>query len=328
MVYVKSHSNQLRRRTRKALIGITIDEDGIRYVRYNPKRAIVEQAGMLPLEYRVDEDGVQVMTGLGETLKNWAKQNKLSGSRVHLAAPASQSFIRLIQVPKAGKRQLRRVTDLEVEGSIRLPFDQPIIDYHWFGEEAGHQDKEHILTLVAAVPYPVVMERVSALEEASIHPVSVDLSAVALLRILKHQELLNDQRMVMAVNFKGKEAEVYLYHRGIPDFIRTFPLDPLAQDQMNTWRYEEIVSSLNRIINFYEQTMHEGTDSVRHIYITGTAPDQSAIVSRLSDAFPDVAVSDISLDSFFNRKGAAAVQQTDQGSYSIALGLAMRGAGL
>ncbi|GJM83289.1 hypothetical protein HMSSN139_57850 [Paenibacillus sp. HMSSN-139] len=116
---------------RPAHIGITIDEDGIRYVKYNPKRGTVERAGLLPVDADLNEDGVPDVTGLTDMVKRWVNRRGLAGKKVRLAAPTSQSFIRLLHVPKVSKRQQRRVTELEIEGSIRLPFEDPVIDYHW-----------------------------------------------------------------------------------------------------------------------------------------------------------------------------------------------------
>ncbi|MGG6314628.1 type IV pilus biogenesis protein PilM [Paenibacillus macerans] len=316
MVSAKRHASLLNRRPSN--IGITIDEDGIRYVKFNPKRGTVERAGMLPVDAGLNEDGVPDVSGLTEVVKRWANRRGLTGKKVHLAAPTAQSFIRLLQVPKVKKRQQRRVTDLEVEGSIRLPFEDPVIDYYWMEER---EQEDSLLTLVAAVPRPVIQEMVTALEQSGLRLESVDLATIALSRILRQQHLLSETSNVMAINFKAKEAEVYTYHRGLPDFVRTFPLEPMSGDRLNSWRYGEIVSSVTRIMNFYEYTLHEGHERVQSIMIAGAAPDKPEIARQLSGAFEQVAVSEVDLSPYF-----AGMEMADQGSYAIALGLALKGA--
>ncbi len=316
MVSAKRHSFLLNRRS--AHIGITIDEDGIRFVKFDAKRGIVERAGLLPVDAELNEDGVPDVSGFTEMVKRWANRRGLAGKKVRLAAPTSQSFIRLLQVPKVSKRQQRRVTELEIEGSIRLPFEDPVIDYHWIEER---EEGEALLTFVAAVPRPIIQEMVSSLEQAGLRLEAVDLAAIALSRILRQQRLLGESGNVMAINFKAKEAEVYTYHQGLPDFVRTFPLEPMSGDKLNTWRYGEIVSSVTRIMNFYEYTLHEGHERVQGIVIAGAAPDKPEIARQLSAAFDQVSVSEVDLSPYF-----AGQEIADQGSYAIALGLAMKGA--
>lgn len=317
---VSINSNPLLKRlASKTAVGITVDEDGIRFVRFNPKQDTVEQAGLLELDSVMDEDGVPDISGCLEQVKLWIDKHGLSGSRAHLAAPTSQSFIRLIQIPKVKRKQLRRVTDLEVESSIRLPFEDPIIDYHWF-EDAG-ETSDTIPAFVAAVPSPIIVEMVSALEQAGLNIISVDLETIALMRIIQHLELLNKDN-VMVLNFKPKEAEVYLYNRGIPDFVRSFPLEPMTEDGLASWRYGEIVSSVSRIMNFYENTLHEGTEQVQDIMITGNAPDKALILDRLAESYNHLNLSKVDLSVYFGDNEPA-----NRDSYAVALGLAMKGAG-
>ncbi|WP_410771104.1 type IV pilus biogenesis protein PilM [Fontibacillus sp. BL9] len=317
MVSVKRSSSLMKGWGRKAALGMTIDEDGIRIVRFNPKLGTVEGTDMLPLPSLFDEDGVQGISSHVEAVKQWVHKSGLAGSRVHLSAPTSQSFIRLIRVPKAKGKQLRQVTELEVESSIRFPFEDPIVDYYWFDDDGSEEGT--IRAFVAAVPHSIVKEAVTVLELAGLQVASVDLATIALERILKQQNLLASD-CLMAVNFKLKEAEVYLYHRGIPDFIRTFPLEPMSEDNLNTWRYGEIVSSVTRIMNFYEFTLHDGNERIKEIMITGNAPDKSMILNQMNEAFSEVAVSEIDLSSYFSDPDLS-----NRDSYAIALGLALRG---
>ncbi|WP_068782918.1 type IV pilus biogenesis protein PilM [Paenibacillus phocaensis] len=318
MVSAKRPSSLLNRRP--AHIGITIDEDGIRYVKYNSKQGIVERAGLLPVDAELNEDGVPDVSGFTDMVKRWVNRRGLAGKKVRLAAPTSQSFIRLLSVPKVKRRQQRRVTELEIEGSIRLPFEDPVIDYHWMEDR---EQEEALLTFVAAVPRPVIQELVSSLEQAGLRLEAVDLAAIALSRILRQQRLLGESGNVMAINFKAKEAEIYTYHHGLPDFVRTFPLEPMTGDKLNTWRYGEIVSSVTRMMNFYEYTLHEGNERVQSIVIAGAAPDKPEIARQLTAAFDQVSVSEVDLSPYF-----AGHEMADQGSYAIALGLAMKGADL
>lgn len=319
MVSDKSNTSLMKRRTSKTAVGITVDEDGIRFVRYNPKLGLAEEAGMLPLDYVIDEDGVPELSRYSERIKPWVEQNGLSGSKVHLAAPTSQSFIRLIRVPKVKRKQLRRVTELEVESSIRLPFDDPIIDYHWTDD--GEEPEGTMQAFVAAVPRPMIADMVAVLEQAGLRVISVDLETLSLMRVMSRSDMLKKDN-IMAINFKPKEAEVYLYNRGIPDFVRTFPLETVSEDSLNTWRYSEIVSSVARIINFYENTLHEGNERVQDIVITGNAPDKPVILNRLVESFEQIRVSEVDLSPYF-----ANAELDNQDSYAVALGLALKGVG-
>lgn len=91
---------------------------------------------------------------------------------------------------------------------------------------------------------------------------------------------------------------------------------------MNTWRYSEIVSSVARIINFYENTLHEGNERVQDIVITGNAPDKPVILNRLVESFEQIRVSEVDLSPYFDN-----AELDNRDSYAVALGLALKGVG-
>jgi len=320
LVFDKRSSSITNRWTRPAGVGVTVEEEGVRFVQIDPKLGTVTACDFLPLPSLFNEEGLPELTVHLHTLQTWLERYRLTGSKVHLAAPTAQSFIRILHVPKVRPRQQRQVTALEIEGSLRFPFEQPIIDYHWIAERPEDLEKDTLPTFVAAVPRPLIVEMVDVLESAGLHIESVDLSAIALSRILQRQNQL-EQECVMAILFKEKEAEVYLYNRGVPDFIRTFSLEQMSEDSLNNWRYSEIVSSVTRIINFYEYTLHEGRERISSIILAGSAPDKGMISQQLNAAFGHVNVMELDVQEYFT----AATSECRDG-FAIALGLALKGA--
>ncbi|AZS13515.1 type IV pilus biogenesis protein PilM [Paenibacillus lutimineralis] len=320
MVYDKRSSSIINRWTRPAGVGVTVEEEGVRFVQIDHKLGTVTACDFLPLPSLINEEGWPELTVHLHTLQAWLERYRLSGSKAHLAAPTAQSFIRILRVPKVRPRQQRQVTALEIEGSLRFPFEQPIIDYHWIDERPEDLEKGMQPTFVAAVPRPLIVEMVDVLGAVGLHIESVDLGAIALSRILQRQNRL-EQECVMVIFFKEKEAEVYLYNRGIPDFIRTFSLEQVSEDSLNNWRYSEIVSSVTRIINFYEYTLHEGGERISTIILAGSAPDKETIKQQLNTAFGQVNVLELDVQEYFT-----AVSSDCQDSYAIALGLALKGA--
>ncbi|WP_229520926.1 type IV pilus biogenesis protein PilM [Paenibacillus sp. GM2] len=299
---------------------MTVEEEGVRFVQIDHKLGVATACDFLPLPSLINEEGGPELNVHLHTLQTWLVRHRLSGSKAHLAAPTGQSFIRILRVPKVKPRQQRQVTALEIEGSLRFPFEQPIIDYHWMDERPGDLEQGMLPTFVAAVPRPLIVKMVDLLETAGLRIESVDLGAIALSRILQRQNQL-EQECVMVIFFKEKEAEVYLYNRGIPDFIRTFSLEQVSEDSLNNWRYSEIVSSVTRIINFYEYTLHEGKERISTIILAGSASDKGMIRQQLNTAFGQVNVLELDVQEYFTT-----VSSDCQDSYAIALGLALKGA--
>ncbi|GGG04619.1 type IV pilus biogenesis protein PilM [Paenibacillus aceti] len=319
MVYNKRNPSIINRWSRPATLGVTMEEEGIRFVQLDHKFGTVAACDFLPLPSLFNEEGVPELSVHLHTLQSWIARHGLGRSKAHLAAPTSQSFIRVIRVPKVKARQQRQVTDLEIESSLRFPFEQPIIDYHWMDEQP-EGDEDTLPTLVAAVPRPLIEEMVDVLEKAGLHITSVDLGAIAVSRILQRQNRL-EQGCVMVILFQAKEAEVYLFYQGIPDFIRTFPLEQMTEDSLNNWRYSEIISSVTRIVNFYEYTLHEGAVRISSIVLAGAAPDKGEIRQQLSETFAQIDVSELNVQEYFTT-----VTSEYLDSYAIALGLALKGA--
>jgi len=102
-----------------------------------------------------------------------------SRDNVCMAVPCREAVLRMMNVPFIGEDQIRKVIKFEAEGSIHShSVDDMVVDFHVLGEEGAETR-----VLMAALPKAPLRSSLTALEQAGIEPLTVDLDTMALFRV-------------------------------------------------------------------------------------------------------------------------------------------------
>ncbi|NDI35402.1 type IV pilus biogenesis protein PilM [Chengkuizengella sediminis] len=294
--------------------GMTITSEGIRYVQLKAKKII--KIGFLPIEEGlISDDEIVNPDLLLAQLKPWMKQEKLIGKFIHISIPSSQAYIRSMEMPSAKGKVLKQMIQLEIETSIQLPFDNPIYDYVILDQKKEDQKQ----VLVVAAPLTLVESYVTLFQKAGLRVKSVDLSALSLYRMAKSVKKDVPQNL-MLVYLTNDKVEIFLFHQGAPEFSREIIIldlfKDIEQDADHEWKWGEIQTEIYRMLQFFENHIHEGAEKILDVLLIGSYPNKDQLITYLKTFFDEISIDKIDLtESLLN----------NEIDFSLPYGLALKG---
>lgn len=110
----------------------------------------------------------------------FAKEKKKNhvGQFVVASLPEEKSFLRLIQLPKIRKEDIKNAVRWEIEANIPLPSDELLYD----SEIIDDHNSDHLDVVISAFPKQIIEPYVRVLSSAGLTPVALELESQALLR--------------------------------------------------------------------------------------------------------------------------------------------------
>jgi type IV pilus assembly protein PilM len=145
---------------------------------------VVQRAVSAPLEPGVMRDGeVTDVEGLGEALRELFRDTKLA-RRVRIGVANQRIVVRTVDMPPIeNAKELAAAVHFGAQDHIPMPLDQAVVEHVSLGIVETPAGPRTRVVLVAA-RRDMVEKLVSAVEEAGLHAVGVDLSAFAMIRAL------------------------------------------------------------------------------------------------------------------------------------------------
>jgi type IV pilus assembly protein PilM len=181
---------------------------GIELVRYGiaptPPGAVVE-GGIV--------DGRAVAGALAALLRTAGIRRR--EAVVSVAGPNVLS--RILRLPPIPHEEVKQAIRWEAERHLPFPVEEAVLDAQVVGEvtEDGQRQLE---VLLAAAPEAMAMSCVQVLEEAGVRAAAVELSALAMVRVLTLRPLPGTVAMV---NLGASTTEVAIVRGGVPQVTRT-----------------------------------------------------------------------------------------------------------
>ncbi|MGN7470667.1 type IV pilus biogenesis protein PilM [Brevibacillus sp. SAFN-007a] len=333
---------------------MTIEDDGIRIVETSQSAGAVQihQMGMIPLERGLLVGGkIMDQQALEQQLSAAKNQLLVSGNKVCLAVPSSFVVIRKIALPRVPEKEVRPLIEIELESSVHLPFSRPYFDYYklpknnvwalpsrFSAEKLGAGEEEQYL--VIAAPGDVIDQYLSLLKLLRLEATSVDIEPLALYRLLSSSGM-ELSRNLLVVQLGLRSINVGIFEGDIPEFLRSIPLDlehyknSADENGLSTKELlsflehrsafsafaEEWVRELERVINFYQFSLKNGTVKLDTMYLTGDFPDLDRMVRYLRERLPQLKIAPLPLE----RMEHVGANQAKLQAFSVALGLSLRG---
>ncbi len=115
------------------------------------------------------------------------KGEKLGTKYVICSLPEEKSFLQVIQMPKIKKEDLKKAVQYEAENYIPLPIDEVYLDSQIIPPVYNHLD--HADVLIVAFPRKVVDSYISCLKKAGLQPKVLELESLAVARALVKKEV-------------------------------------------------------------------------------------------------------------------------------------------
>lgn len=283
-------------------IDIIINDHSIRYLEIKP--------GNPPLPIRWGErylppgivkegkiiDGDTLSVILEECIETW----KIRRRKVRFIAPDPYVTIRKVTIPAdVHDDEIKGYLYLEMGASIHLPFEDPVFDYLALPK---HEDKKEILLFAANRQY--VMQFSELFASLKLLPEAADLSSLALYRLYDQLRKRTIDEKILVLQFDLDLVVMSIFENEIPFFMRHLYLPYNDKDwdiriarsgfqqlsfvgdkQEIENQFNEAFKEVNKLIDFYQFSLHQGKNEITKIVLAGDHPKLDEIRDRLHDRF-------------------------------------------
>lgn len=282
--------------------------------------AEVRKATTIPLDPgMIDNYRITNLELLGFELEKKVKEWGCKGREAIISVPLPIVVIRRMPIVKVAEKDIRPLVEIEMENTLHLPFHDPIFDYMVLPDSAtdiataeaaattdatGADKHDKLNLLIVAAPGDAVEKYVEVVRKAGLKPVAVDIEPLALYRCLEKEipSITSDGVLQLHVTATGVDAAIF--SKGIPEFVRYIPLPvPFFQadhinetlelcadgckhmEQMGQFGgyANDMFAEVNRIMSFYQYSMHEGKQKIENVILSGEFGDIRKLANYLQE---------------------------------------------
>ena len=296
---------------------------------------------------------------LATALKKVAGSVKWSNRSVHLALPSQSVMIRMIRMPDVPEKEMRKLIQFELEHKLHLPFEEPSFDFviqpprepfeteeaagadaGWLagGEEEAAVAAQLRDVMLLAAPMELLHTYSQLIEGAGLNPVSMEVKAFSLLRLTQHAQM-EQSGVWLLVDVKQENCDLSIVDQGVIKVTRNIeirfgqpaPVGTAAEDDpFSAWTSpehtfqnaaQELISELERLINFYRYSLHHREEQFHAVVVTGDIKD----MERLTDALTQGMTQQVIRLAWSSLEADEHSELWDISQYAVPLGLALRG---
>ena len=142
-----------------------------------------------------------------------------------------------------------------------------------------------------AVPEEDVRKYTEVIADASLKPIAADVRALGVYRYFHEMDYSNETDVFLFFEMNITSINISIFHRHQLEFLRYQPFDfdlklwvPNEQEEGTTWKFEgdeeemwaavdDQINELERIMSFYNFSMHKGMRNVTQIVVLGDHPN-------------------------------------------------------
>ena len=171
---------------KKAVVGLDIETGSAAATEVAANGSVsVSRFGTIPLAAGVFRDGEVGDAGaLGDALKELFAKSKLS-KNVRLGVASQRIAVRMLRMPHIDDpKELETAVRFQAQDHIPMPLDQAVMDWQVAAETTDENGARFLEVVAVAVRRETVRGMLTALRQAGLRPVGVDLSAFGMIRAL------------------------------------------------------------------------------------------------------------------------------------------------
>ena len=318
----------------KRVANIVIDDYVIRMVENNGRdlssiKIVAEEA----LPSQVIEQG-KIIDELAfyDFMKTFVQTWGIKRRRLRFYAPQALVIMREIELPEnIQPKEIKQYINMEIGHTIHFPFKNPVFDVY----DVPEAEKIDKVTVLAA-PEEELIKYTEIFADVNLHPTAVDIQPLGIYRYFFQQlENINSEQISMIVELHLTSMNISIFNDHKVEFIRYQPFNislkeikAIKENDSLDWTFTgdpttlhtEINDQLNeieRLLNFYQYSLHQGNKSVNHLILCGDYPNLAHIEEQLTSRYPALSIEQLSVHSVDNDSLTAA--------FIPALGLALKG---
>lgn len=284
---------------KKKHIFLSINDRSIRYL-VCPKMKMAESVdyGEVFFDQLVMEDGRIINEAqLKRHLRTLVEQKKWKRAEISFIVPDSFVTMRTESIPnQLTDDEVKKYIRLQLEGSIRLPFKDPLIDFDVldYGEEKNE-------ILLFAYPKERLTPFQHLLYDVGLDPVVADISFLSAYRTYQSlNESSTDEHLLM-VQWNKLDLTLTVFHDNKPKFNRhvhssnayqAWQLNEQTRELTSTLTQEErederdnTLITIERFMDFYQYSVLDGSGSVTNVCFLGDHPDLLKLKQTMKERF-------------------------------------------
>ncbi len=206
------------------VVGVDIGSASIRAVEvrdFDTAKPVLVRAHEVPVPDTSVRRGevIEVATVATALRRLWAT-GRFGSKKVVLGIGGTRVFARDLAVPRAPLEQIRESLPFLVQDLLPVPVPEAVLDYYPVSENGSESGSEVSGLLVAAVK-EAVNANVSAVINAGLDPVHVDLIPFALVRAMTPRRTSKGREVVVSLG--ANTTNVVVVSDGVPHFVRIIP---------------------------------------------------------------------------------------------------------
>lgn len=206
------------------IVGLDIGRDTVRGVEVeNAEKAkpTVVRFAEVPLpEGAVRSGEVREVQTVAAAIRRLWSAGGFKSKNVVIGMGNQRMLARDLTVPKMNLQQIREALPFQVQDMLPVPVADALLDFYPISESAGDNGPVINGLLVAAIKESV-LGNVSAVRQAGLRPVQVDLIPFALTRVLVRGPLARGTLALIDVG--ASTTNVVVATAGVPQFVRMIP---------------------------------------------------------------------------------------------------------
>lgn len=212
-------------------IGLDIGTSSVRaaQITAHKGRPRLDALGQVALPEGAVRDGEVVDTeAVVAALTELWKYSELAGKRVTLGVASSRVIVRQVELPWLPPDELKQSLAFSVADLLPVPVDSVYLDFCPL-EEVTIDNARMLRGLLVAAPRELVLANLTAVQEAGLKPVAVDLAPFAVLRTVGSglsavTDSADETGVEALVEVGAAVTTVIVHEHGVPRFVRLLPM--------------------------------------------------------------------------------------------------------
>jgi len=267
---------------------------------------------------------------LDQCMSDWGIKRK----QVRFITPDAFISVRKVKVPADLKDdEIKGYLYLELGNNIHLPFEEPVFDFVPLQETETEKE-----ILLFAAPEAMIEQYTELLDDLKLEATAADLSALSNYRLLYNKQHVNSKDNTLLVEVKLDSVNFSIFEDCKPIFTRHLPLEgmlkkwsyKLEPETQLYYQYEckepeelslqfrDVVKEIEKIINFYRFSLHQGDHQITHIELLGDNPYIHELQKDLKELGTSITIS-LFKDRVYTHKNIAVPAK-----FHTVLGLALK----
>ncbi len=233
-------------------------------------------------------DELQLFSLMKKLVKEW----KIKHRKVRFYAPQSFVILRELDIPNHiidKNENIKDYISMEVGHTIHFPFENPVFDLYDVSKENENTSK----IILFAAPENEILKYVNLLIDSTLKPIAVDVLPLGIYRYLalKFKQETN-KKVFLILNFHLTSFTISIFRHDKLEFMRHQSLNATPENWDNDKNEEqqnpndEIIDhleELERLMNFYQFSIHKGNISITDMIVTGDIPTLDVMTKHLRE---------------------------------------------